>query len=844
VPPCRLKDTIVRAAAALSCAPVAAFGQARFVEDVQVSRTDSTAQIVVELACPMRFLADMRAEMGVIVEVRVAPFETCRQLGLGSGIASEALRPVGGQLAHLTEIEYESLGLGDSFLFFRFDRPVTYTVSQRADLRQVVLEVELTETAPAVADPAPAPGPAPFEDALMADVTVDRAPLTVRDRLPQTAADYVLNLQSTRDPVSADAITQVTAPPGSSIYVSQTTLNGETWHRLRLGFFASESDARDALEPIGALFPRAWIGRAEPAEIAFASSEGFETGGLVAETPSAETIPTVAATPRGTGAPAMTPERIAQLMETARGALLDQQYDSAARLYTELLAEPGAHQGDAREYLGVARERLGQLDRATAEYRAYLSEYPEGPGTSRVQQRLEGLLTAASTPREPLRPAVAGNEPTWAFVTGFAQYYRRDVDRLEDVPEDFVGLDALQSDIDFGARRTGGRFDMTSRVSASHFYDLIGEEDNGPGDQTRVTYAYFDLIDTQRDWSLRLGRQSLHQWGVLGRFDGAHFTYGWRPDQRIHFSTGYPVDSTRDSVETDRQFLGVAADFDGVLAGADLSVFLNEQQIESIEARRAVGAEVRYATENGNWTGIVDYDVAYSELNTVLALGAWRTPWGATLSGLIDLRLSPILTTRNALIGQPVTTVEELLIVWTEDEIRQLALDRTAEARTVTIGIAQPIGERFQINADITATEITGTSASGGVIAIPGTGPQTYLTTSLVGTGIFATGDVNMLNLRYGEGNDFSSAYLTWDTRFAAGRRLRINPRLRYAVREGLLDGSTRETVGIALRLLYNTREHYRFELEVGADTSRRAVSDSETETSGYYLSFGYRASY
>ncbi len=826
------------------CGSISAHAQERFVQDIQVSRTDTVAEIVVELACPMRFLADDGGNAGIIVEVRVAPFESCRQLGLGTGVASEAYRPVGGQLARLNEVEYESLGLGDNFLFFRFDRAVTYSITQRSDLRQLVLTVNLADT------PVPAPAAAP-SGALTEPGTrpasaaaSGRPPITIRERAPQTSADYVINLLSIQDSVPRAAIDAIQAPEGRSIYVSETALGAQTWYRLRLGFFESEAQAQAVLEPLRTDFPRAWIGRAEPVEISYASSAEFEIGGIVTETQSIGRRLTVAAAPRASGTPTLEQDQVTALMDAARNALLDGRSADAASIYAQLLGEPGEHQQEAREYLGVAREKLGQLDQASAEYRAYLNEYPGDPSTPRIQQRLEGLLTAADTPRVALRRAQTGNEAAWDFVTAISQYYRRDVDSLEGADEDFVGLSALQSDVDFSARRSGGRFDMLSRISAGHFYDLIGEDNRGPGNQTRISYAYFDMVDTQQDWSLRVGRQSLHRWGVLGRFDGAHFSYGWRPDQRVHFMTGYPVDTTRDSVETDRQFFGVAADFEKLIGRADVSVFLNEQQLEGMEARQAVGAEIHYAGENGNVTGVIDYDVGYSEVNSILALGAWRLSTGTTLSGLIDVRLSPILTTRNALIGQPVTTIEELLIVWTEDEIRQLAADRTAQARTITFGASQALGERFQLNADLTMTEIDGTIASGGVGAIPGTGAQTYLTTSFVGTGLLADNDVNMLNVRYGRGDNFTTTYLTWDARFAIGRRLRLNPRLRFAVRDGLLDGTTRETVTLALRLLYNTREHYRFEFEIGADSATRTASAGSTDTTGYYLNFGYRASY
>jgi len=425
-----------------------------------------------------------------------------------------------------------------------------------------------------------------------------------------------------------------------------------------------------------------------------------------------------------------------------------------------------------------------------------------------------------------------------------SQYYRRDVRQFDEDQPEIVALSALMTDVDFTARRTGGRFDMIGRVAANHFYDLLGEEDNGPGDQNRFSYAYFDISDVQRDWSVRVGRQSLHNWGVLGRFDGAHFAYGWRPDRRVHFTTGYPVETTRNGVETARQFQGVAVEFDGLISDWDFSTFVNQQSIDGVDARLAVGAELRYIDERRSLTTLLDYDVDFGELNTILALGTWRLANRMTFSGLVNIRMSPVLTTRNALIGQPVTTIEELLLVWTEDEIRELARDRTAQTRTFTFGLATPIGERFQLNTDVTVTEIDGTDASGGVLAVPGTGQQIYYSTSLVGSGLFGTGDVNVFSLRYGESDTFKTSYLTWDARFRVGRRIRVNPRLRLAVREGLLDGRRRETINPSFRLLINTRRHYRFELELGTDRFTRTDANGDSDSSGNYIHMGYRADF
>ena len=54
--------------------------------------------------------------------------------------------------------------------------------------------------------------------------------------------------------------------------------------------------------------------------------------------------------------------------------MLAADYAGAIQIYAHLLEAPGDQRADAREYLGVARERSGQTAQATAEYRAYLDE--------------------------------------------------------------------------------------------------------------------------------------------------------------------------------------------------------------------------------------------------------------------------------------------------------------------------------------------------------------------------------------------------------------------------------------------------------------------------------------
>lgn len=826
--------------------PQYASAQDRYVEDVQVSRTDGEAKVIIRLACPMRFQADVPLDAGALLEVRVAPFEACRQLG-GGGVYSELYRPVGGHLAHLVELEYESLGLGDSLLHLRFDRPIDYRVSQRADLRTLELTIAL-KAGPAIAEAAPAALP----DTTLPDTTVEEAPaprlgrepLRVRVIEPATARDYMLNLQSTREPVDPSVGRSVDAPENLKLYVSQTTVDNQTWYRLRLGFFGSEDEAKAALEGLVDRFPRAWIGRAEPEETALAREFAFPGG-------SAGALPVVAAdelpgaepaTP--SPAAAVPQEQIDASLGEARAALLARDFDTAIQGYRQLLQTPGAHRAEAREYLGVAYERSGRPALARAEYESYLREFPEAASRQSVQQRLNGLVMATAAPREVLRSASAADSGRWDFASGIAQYYRRDVNQFDEEQAEVTMLSALLTDIDFNVRRHGSRLDLSTRLAMSHMYDMMGEEENGPGDQERISYALFEVASNQRDWALQLGRQSLHNFGVLGRFDGAHFSYGWAPDRELHATVGFPVESTRDGLESDRQFQGLAVELGDLIGRWDVTPYVNAETIEGIDSRMAIGTELRYLDDRRTFTSMVDYDTDFGELNTVLVLATWQFPSRLTLSALLDKRKSPTLTTRNALIGQPVSTIEELLLVWTEEEIRALAVDRTADTETVTLGIARPLAERFQMNFDVTGTEIGATVASGGVPEIPETGAQIFYSASLVGTGLFSSGDVSIINLRYGESDSFKTTMLTLDARFAIGQRIRINPRLRLAVWESLLDGQRKETVGPALRFLMNTRNHYRIELEVGTVEDARTDLRGTSDASGTFVNFGYRANF
>ncbi len=178
---------------------------------------------------------------------------------------------------------------------------------------------------------------------------------------------------------------------------------------------------------------------------------------------------------------------------------------------------------------------------------------------------------------------------------------------------------------------------------------------------------------------------------------------------------GLPVYNPNENVETSRTFYGFSVDALNLLDLFDVNVFINIQDVDDVNDREAAGAEIRYFGGNRSLIASVDYDFGYSELNSVAALGNWTFDNSLTVNGRFDWRNSPYLTTENALIGQPASSIQDLLLTYTEGEIRQLALDRSGAMQSFALGVSRPISERFQISADVTASQYDGTPDSGGV---------------------------------------------------------------------------------------------------------------------------------
>jgi hypothetical protein len=634
---------------------------------------------------------------------------------------------------------------------------------------------------------------------------------------PAAARTERFALQLAAGPDAAAAAEGVTPAGAEVLYANEQSAGERSWQELRLGFFDSEAAARARLDALRARFPDAVIAVASVAEQDAAATERRLQGTTPAQ-------PTRAVAEAERKLPELTPERRAALEVEASDALREQRYDRAIQIYSRLLEEPGYDgRPEARERLGLARERNGQVAQARLEYDAYLMEFPDGPDAERVRQRLAGLVTAAERAHVPRGEIAAANESLWSVAGGVSQFYRRDVyEPLTTLPETLQS--ALLTNLDLVVHREGERFDMRTRVDAAYRYNLLEPQAGlDPADQLYVTNAYLDLVDERHDWSARVGRQSLHTSGVLGRFDGAHAEYRWRPDLAFTATLGRPVDYPRHAVDQHREFGAFSADFDKLVKQWDVSFFGMMQNIDGIADRQAVGAEARFRGAAWSVVGLVDADLSYGVVNSALVNANWRATPKLTFYGRLNAGAAPFLTTRNALIGQTATSVEELLGTYSEGQIRTIARDRTAQEQDAAFGFTRPVLERFELNVDLSYSEYGATVASAGVPALPASGPQTFFQATLIGSSFLKSGDTTIFALRHTDTASALSDTFIFDVRLPSSRRLRLNPRLALTERTSAA-GEQQWIVAPELRLTLRRANHHRFDLDLGGQLSDKKL--------------------
>ena len=695
---------------------------------------------------------------------------------------------------------------------------------------------------------------------------------------------YAITLITAFEPVDISATAKEF--PKQKVYLSSLDVLGKTVYFVRLGFFFTFADANSVKEKLLTRYPGAWatsvtsvernsaLGLAQkppapkPPVVAQAIQKpvpddaptpvivppvmppivpaqalpGVLKAEADASTRESAPVPKTVPTPVVVASPAPSPQadtnidKLAEpLMSRGRDALTQNNNALAVQLFNELLnLPPNKYSQDAQEFIGLARERNGEIAKAEVEYKLYLKLYPNTEGAERVRQRLLNLGKVKIPP--PLQQAQEKDAYQMSVYGSWSQYYYRGTSQNTDTVLNTAAPSTnstsatvqsqLISSLDLNVRMRSSDYDNRAVIRDTFAWNFLNNDKNS----NRLSSAYFELKNRKYDYSARLGRQPGNSGGVLGRFDGVQAGYRVSPKWQVNAVAGMPADLT---ISSDVKFYGLSVDMGTFAEHWSGSAYWITQAVDGITDRNAIGGDVRYYDPHQSYYSLVDYDLFYNELNIALLQANWTSASQTTYNLLLDYRNSPTLQTTNAVIGQPVTSVSTLLQTTSEDALHQLARGNTPISKNYLVGFTRPYNKTWQYGGDIRLSKISDTVLS------PGTSSTMY-TIQGIGTGLLTQRDISVLSYAYTDSTTYTANTWSFNNRSLIGDKWSLNPGLLYYLQDSTT-GTHTKTLRPTLRAAYKWRENMTLEMEIYLDITTIEGLTMQTERRDPFYSLGYR---
>jgi tetratricopeptide (TPR) repeat protein len=651
----------------------------------------------------------------------------------------------------------------------------------------------------------------------------------------------------------------------SRLYVTETRAKEKTLYQLKLGFFEKESDVYAARKQLKDAYPRSKVMRVTlneqgdsvrtalgaptvpPAVVAKAPSPGAIVKAPVPAPAQPSVAPPLPSATVETPATSYDRDALA-LLDKGRAALARGDNVAAIAALDQLLRlPPNRYSQDAQEYIGLARERAGEAIAARKEYELYLRLYPTGESADRVRQRLAALDTSMAKAPTPTLKVVRPRAAAQSTIVGnFSQYYYHGASKLDSttlVPtantQNLAGLtqtdqSALINSLNFTHRYRSEDYDNRLVLRDTYNRNFLKGQDN----TNRLSALYYELKDRKLDYSARLGRQPGGSSGVLGRFDGALAGYNFSPKWRVNVVGGKPADVTYNSKLS---FLGTGIDMGPFLEHWGGSLYNIEQKVDGVTDRHGVGGEIRYFSQAFTLYGLFDYDQEFKESNITLIQGNWTATSGTSIHALFDRRKTPSLTLTNALLGETDTSIKSQLLTKSYEELKQQALNLTSTTVVHSVGISQPLTPRWQTGLDIQSAHTSSTVGSANQPGQPDTGAIKTYTGNLIGTGVFTSRDVNVINISHISARTFAGNSYNLTNRLLWGESWSLDTTLSWYKQHDTSTNTDINRFAPSLKPSYKWKQNITLEAEFGQETTTTTSSTTEDKTRRRYWSLGYR---
>lgn len=732
-----------------------------------------------------------------------------------------------------------------------FTRPAEYTVSPGRDAQTLTIHIvpemppQRNESKPAGGLPAAAIIPPVVVPAIVAaspKAPVPAAPVTAasatasKRAAPAPAAPAAASAPAATPapmapPAPASAVAAGPAVPSGDVVAPNIALppmQGKLWH-LPLG-------GKDGLPP----FP-------DVEQVSPESLKAAPAANLTAEQQLKRTNDQAAAL----------------MLKGGKDLLAGQPFAATESFNGVLKLPPNRYTEDAQLWVGISREKSGQLPKAVLEFQTYQKLYPSGKYAAWVNNRLAILKIAApgvfADLAKPTPAAAPQKRQNTEFQTmefgSLGMYMYTGASRIQTsggnqapIPTiTLVDQKSLMANVNMTANTYNSEYD--NRMVFQDFYarNFLPNQKNN----NRLGALFYEFRDRIDGYSARIGRQSGIGGGVMGRFDGISAGMDVFSDYRINVVGGQLADLTLDSRP---RFAGTSVDF-GIKDPFGGSLYTIIQKADGLVDRKAVGGNLRYFNPSFNLMSMFDWDTQFKALNMLTIQGAYNGGGsGNDYNFIIDRRRGPILDVRNAVNGT-VTPISVLLQNgWTFQDLIQLANQRTGTNTSVMVGMTNHLSEKWNIGTDFSVARNSGLPASGTLLpdgsvglegfvpAIPASPSVWTISERMTGNGVINPHDITNFTVSFSKGPTSTSESFQFGNHSDLQEKWALDLTMHFT-HQGDNTGGTANDISPVARLTYKMRNNFSLDGQLGLDMTRfsNAVLQTTTTTYRYFASIGFQ---
>jgi len=611
------------------------------------------------------------------------------------------------------------------------------------------------------------------------------------------------------------------------IYQTRVSVEDQNYYRLALGNFSSERTARIELQRLQETFADAWIYRRSPEEekqlAKFLGDSRAPSAGVPAPAPARAPAAPVTV---GSSEPSA-------LLERARQEFIDGNYARVIAI-TDRVSETGdlIQQREALELAGITRERQRKFAQAMVLYEALLETEPEPETRSRIEARLEGIRTMSMAPKTRIvNDAGRSERNPWSSRGVLMQFYQDDM--IDRSGQELTSVNRLLvTDLNLFVQRRTDTDKLELRLDAGLVNEFIDDDSESRISTASIEYA-------RDEFRLVGGRQRRTLTGVYGGFDGLSFTYLSHSSFQLAAAFGYVAQSSYSDFNSDQPFIGANLNL-APYSWLDTSFFLIHQEVSGLTDRDSVGGEIRYHNDGSFVYGFIDYDLFYQEMNNLSLNTNFQVPGDWTLNLNLSLGYSPTLSTLNSLQGQPVATIDELKDIFSNDEIYQLAQDRSSKSQNLFAGASYRFDASRHLYIYLSALQLEATVASGGVAQIPSS-DYLQLAVDYSFQGLLTARDYATLGGGISNSTTGEILSVRARSRFGGSHGISYDPRIQLDFRTNKSDGNDQFILKPSFKVTYRSSNKLSFEGIFGLEYSDLNLPELENQTAySFYLGYYY----